>query len=106
MKCYNKVSFGLALTYFTYQEEIQDLLFCLAYQHLKKITINGKHNIPITDMLLDELHGSSAFLKSNLYDGYHHIYVPNQISMKLFSPLTMALLNSLLCPLASPMPQP
>ena len=45
------------------------------YKQLNKMTIKNKYPLPKIDDLMDQLHGSSVFLKIDLRSRYHQILV-------------------------------
>ena len=51
------------------------LRLCVDYKQLNKMTIKNKYSLPRKDDLMDQLHGSSVFLKIDLRSGYHQILV-------------------------------
>jgi len=48
---------------------------CVDYRQLNKMTIKNKYPLLRIDDLMDQLHGSSVFLKIDLWSGYHQILV-------------------------------
>ena len=48
---------------------------CADYRQLNKMSIKNKYLLPRIDDLIDQLHGSSVFLKIDLQSGYHQILV-------------------------------
>ena len=48
---------------------------CVDYKQLNKMIIKNKYPLPRIDDLMNQLHGSSVFLKIDLRSGYHQILV-------------------------------
>jgi len=48
---------------------------CVDYRQLNKMMIKNKYPLPRINDLMDQLHGSSVFLKIDLRSGYHQILV-------------------------------
>ncbi|GJV37786.1 putative reverse transcriptase domain-containing protein [Tanacetum coccineum] len=51
---------------------------CIDYQELNKLTVKNRYPLPMIDDLLDQLQGSSTYLKIDLRLGYHQLRVRDE----------------------------
>ncbi|GJX47392.1 retrovirus-related pol polyprotein from transposon TNT 1-94 [Tanacetum coccineum] len=51
---------------------------CIDYRELNKLTVKNHYPLPRIDDLLDQLQGSSVYLKINLRSGYHQLKVRDE----------------------------
>ncbi|GKF19576.1 putative reverse transcriptase domain-containing protein, partial [Tanacetum coccineum] len=51
---------------------------CIDYRELNKLTIKNRYPLPRIDDLLDQLQGSSVYLKIDLRSGYHQLRVRDE----------------------------
>ncbi|GKA57816.1 putative reverse transcriptase domain-containing protein [Tanacetum coccineum] len=52
---------------------------CIDYRELNKLTVKNRYPLLRIDELLDQLQGSSVYLKIDLRSGYHQLRVPRKI---------------------------
>jgi hypothetical protein len=62
-----------AISILLMHEKDNSWCMCIDCRAIKNIIVKYKHHIPKLDDILDELHCSSVFSKTDLKSGYHQI---------------------------------
>jgi hypothetical protein len=52
-----------------------NLILCIEFRYLNKVTIKNKYHLPRIDDLFDQLKDARIFSKIDLKSGYHHVRI-------------------------------